>query len=167
MKIFIASDHAGFELKQFLIEKLSAPTGESGVPENQIVDCGAYKYVSDDDYPLYIDKAAAFVSAAEEAGATTAAVRGIVIGGSGQGEAIAANRFAHVRAAEYYGGEKEHSHEILKLSREHNDSNVLSLGARFLSKEEALEVVEIWLKTGFSNDPRHARRIAEIEDAMK
>lgn len=155
MKIFIAADHAGFELKSFLIEKLSKEGHE-------MIDCGAHQMVEGDDYPKYISKAAKDVSEAEAArilGATTEVVRGIVIGGSGQGEAIMANRYEYVRAALYYGGPSE----ILTLSRKHNDANILSLGARFLSDADALNAVHLWLKTEFIGEKRHARRIDEID----
>jgi ribose 5-phosphate isomerase B len=84
--------------------------------------------------------------------------KGIVIGGSGQGEAIAANKVKGVRAAVYYGG----SLDIVKLSRTHNDSNILSLGARFLTQEEAIEAIKVWLETPFNNEERHKRRIKKI-----
>lgn len=163
MKIFIGADHAGFELKKFLIEEL----GASG--EHEVIDCGAHKLVEGDDYPAYIGKVAQDVSevvgAAEVAvGVSSNDVRGIVIGGSGQGEAIVANRYFHIRAAVFYGGDKKTAHEIITLSREHNDANVLSLGARFISQKEALEAVELWLATPFSGEERHIRRIAEIEE---
>lgn len=158
MKIFIAADHAGFELKEFLIEKL-------GAEGHEMIDCGAHELIEGDDYPKYISKVARDVSETEIArmrGAlsTNADVRGIVIGGSGQGEAIVANRYEAVRAALYYGGPKE----IIILSRQHNDSNILSLGARFLSKEEALTASHLWLKTEFKGEERHARRIDEIDE---
>ncbi|MES3005333.1 MAG: RpiB/LacA/LacB family sugar-phosphate isomerase [Patescibacteria group bacterium] len=162
MKIFIAADHAGFELKKFLVEKLSED-------HHEMIDCGAHQLIEDDDYPKYISKAARDVSECEIArmrGAITNSpndedleVRGIVIGGSGQGEAIMANRYESVRAAVYYGGPEE----IVTLSREHNDANILSLGARFLSETEALKVVKLWLKTKFSGEERHIRRIGEVD----
>lgn len=159
MKIFIAADHAGFELKKYLVEHLH----QDG---HEMIDCGAHELKEGDDYPLYISKAAKDVSeiaTAQHAQAITAEVaevRGIVIGGSGQGEAIVANKFPFVRAALYYGGPKD----IITLSREHNDANILSLGARFLSSNEALDAVRLWIATPFSSDPRHARRIEEIEN---
>ncbi len=168
MNIFIASDHAGFKLKQFLIGSLS----EIG---HTVVDCGAYAEHPGDDYPPFIAKAARAVSEAEavkiqnEDAASYLAdhrreeneTRGIVIGGSGTGEAIVANKFPHVRAALCYGGEQ--ASEIIRLSREHNNSNVLSLGARFLAEDQSLELVIEWLNTQFSGDPRHVRRIHEID----
>lgn len=86
--------------------------------------------------------------------------KAIVLGGSGQGENMVADKFPNVRSAEYYGGNLE----IVKLSREHNNANVLSLGARFLSLKEAGEAVKLWLETPFSNEERHANRIKEIEN---
>lgn len=146
MKVFFASDHAGFELK----EKLLAFVRED--LQLEVEDCGAFTYDEDDDYPDFVAVAAQNVQRQESA-------RAIVLGGSGQGEAIAANRFLGVRAAVYYGGDLE----IVTLSREHNDANVLSLGARFLSEEEAKEAVRLWLETPFSQDVRHIRRIEKMD----
>ncbi len=158
MKLFIGSDHAGFELKAYLTEHLLKDGHE-------VIDCGAHELVEGDDYPLYISKVAKDVSeiysaiASGEVSEGKADARGIVIGGSGQGEAIVANKFPHIRAALYYGGPDE----IITLSREHNDANILSLGARFLSPHKAYESVKLWLETEFSEDARHERRINEIE----
>jgi ribose 5-phosphate isomerase B len=168
MNIFIGSDHAGFELKQLLIESL----GDIG---HTVIDCGAYAEHDGDDYPIFIAKVARAISEAEsiriaEDDASTLVAdpshfikqtRGIVIGGSGQGEAIVANKFKHVRAALCYGGNE--SSEIVKLSREHNNTNILSLGARFLSHDQALELTLLWLQTEFTGDERHVRRIHEID----
>jgi ribose 5-phosphate isomerase B len=162
MKIFIASDHAGFELKKAIIEDITF----SG---STVVDCGAYELDIDDDYPMIIQKAAQAVSEAEgvriDGGVdyTDGEVRGIVIGGSGQGEAIVANKFPHIRAVVYYGGVQE----IISLSREHNDANILSLGARFISESEAIMAVRLWLGTQFSQEERHVRRIEQIEEIEK
>lgn len=145
MKIYIGSDHAGFELK----EKLLAMLVEDGY---EIIDKGAFKYDENDDYPDFIEAVAKEVSANPEG------TRGIILGGSGEGEAMDANRFPNVRAAEYYGGPLE----IVKLSREHNDANILSLGARFVSETEAKDAVRLWLVTPFSGDERHVRRINKI-----
>jgi ribose 5-phosphate isomerase B len=89
---------------------------------------------------------------------TYAGAFGIIIGGSGQGEAMCANRVVGIRAAVFYGG----ASEIVRLAREHNDANILSLGARFVSIEEAKESVHIFLTTPFSDAPRHARRLAKF-----
>lgn len=146
MRIFIGSDHAGFELKGKLMAYL---LGEG----HDVQDKGAFKYEGEDDYPDFISAVAKEVSLRPEE------VRGIILGGSGQGEAIDANRFPHVRAAEYYGGPIE----IVKLSREHNDANILSLGARFMTEQEAKDAVKLWLATPFSGDERHVRRINKID----
>ncbi len=147
MKIYFASDHAGFELKSMLL-----PFVES--LGHTVVDFGASDMDREDDYPLFVEKAAIEVYKSPDDS------RAIIIGGSGQGEAIVANRFPNVRATVYYGGNEE----IIKLSREHNDANVLSLGARFLTPDEAKKSVELWLKTPFSHASRHARRLKEIDE---
>jgi ribose 5-phosphate isomerase B len=144
--IYVATDHAGFELKNALAQFVTTELGYT------VIDCGAYEYVSDDDYPELIASAIKKLQA-DPAG------RAIILGGSGQGEAMVANRFKGVRATVYYGG----ATEILTLSREHNDANVLSLGARFLSTEEAKEAVRMWLQGTFSGDERHSRRIKKID----
>lgn len=159
MKVFIAGDHAGFELKQKLVPFLRGLGYE-------VEDKGAFAYDKDDDYPDFVVPVAEAVSAtawnyAEQTqnDAEREQVRGIILGGSGQGEAIVANRFPNVRAAEYYGGNLD----IVRLSREHNDANILSLGARFLNEEEVEEAVKLWLETPFSDDPRHIRRLQKID----
>jgi ribose 5-phosphate isomerase B len=149
MKVIFATDHAGFELKNALIEHVES-LGHT------VEDMGAHEAVSDDDYPDYIRPAARAVA---EAGARGEEVRGIILGGSGQGEAIVANRVPGVRAVVYYGEPSD----ILHLSREHNDANILSLGARFLATEEAKHAVATWLATSFSHDERHVRRIRKID----
>ena len=145
MKIYIGSDHAGFEMKRDLISYLT---------ENQyeVYDCGPEAYNHDDDYPDYVSIVAEHVSKDMDA-------KGIVIGYSGQGEAIVANRFPNVRCAVFYGGPKH----ILTLSREHNDANVISFGANFLTIQEAKKALEIWLNLKFSGEERHVRRIKKIE----
>lgn len=181
MKISIAADHAGFDLKNFLVEELR----DKGF---EVHDHGAHELIPEDDYPQYISKVAQDISSYEEARINgdypTHSVHGepydtegrdivgIIVGGSGQGEAMVANKFPHVRAAVLYGGihvgGSSHLIEtITKLSREHNDANVLSLGARFLDKEESLAMVLLWLETSFSGDQRHERRLREIEDIEK
>jgi ribose 5-phosphate isomerase B len=147
MKIYIGTDHAGYELKQKLVPFIQSLGHE-------MVDFGADEYNESDDYPDFIAPVAKAVS--EDASA-----RGIILGGSGQGEAMAANRFPNVRAAVYYGG----TLDIVRLSREHNDANILSLGARFLSEDEAKAAVELWLNTPFSGEERHVRRIEKIDAA--
>lgn len=147
--IYLASDHAGFELKKSLCAFLK----QEGI---EFKDMGPDSYVETDDYPDFIIPAAQKVAA-------NPADKGIVIGGSGQGEAIAANKVKGVRAALYYGGSKD----IITLSRVHNNANVLSLGARFVSEKEAMEVVKLWLKTDFSSEERHSRRIEKINKFEK
>ncbi len=144
MKIILASDHAGFDLKNHVKDYLT----KEGY---QVEDFGAYEYNSNDDYPDFILPAARVVASSKN-------TFGIIFGGSGQGEAMAANRIKGTRAVVYYDGPKR----IIKLSRQHNDANILSLGARFLSKERAIEVIELWLKTPFEGD-RHLQRIKKLD----
>lgn len=146
MKIHIGTDHAGFHLKELLKSWLM----EQG---HEVVDHGAKEANTDDDYPDFIAPVAEEVS-------NDLKSRGVILGGSGQGEAIVANRFPKVRAALYYGGPEQ----IITLAREHNDANVLSLGARLLSFEDAKRAVSLFLITPFSAQTRHARRIAKIEE---
>ena len=150
MKVYFASDHAGFDLKNELVAFVRDEL------HLEVQDCGAFENDPQDDYPELISAGANPVSADAAAGIESVA---IVLGGSGTGEAIVANKFASVRAAVYYGGPDD----IVRLSREHNDANVLSLGARFLSSDEAKHAVSLWLSTPFSGDERHVRRIAQIQ----
>ena len=143
-KIILASDHAGFDLKECLKKDLL----ELGY---QVEDEGAHEYDEQDDYPDFIVPAAKKVAKDQN-------FRGIIFGGSGQGEAIAANKVKGIRAAVYYGS----NIDIVKLSRTHNNANILSLGARFVTKEHAREAVKLWLNTDFSEDTRHERRIKKI-----
>ena len=142
MTIYLASDHAGFELKED-IKKFLADSGY------EVKDFGAYALDPEDDYPDLIRKAAEAVANDPEGS------RAIVFGGSGEGEAMVANRVKGVRAAVIYKFDKE----IIKLSREHNNANVLSIGARFVSERQAKKAIKLWLKTPFSGDVRHKRRI--------
>ena len=144
MKIYLASDHAGFELKQFLINHLK----KQG---HAIVDCGAKNLDPLDDYPDFI------IPAAQKIVNDTNSL-GIIMGGSGQGEAIAANRIKGIRAVVYYDGPID----IIKLSRSHNNANVLSFGARFISDERAAEVVDVWLNEPFEGG-RHEERINKLD----
>lgn len=152
--INIASDHAGFEHKEAIKEWLKSEGYE-------VVDHGAYEYEEDDDYPDFIAPAANAVAIEPNE-------RAVVIGGSGQGEAIVANRFPGVRAVVFNGqyapaDGREVPEEII-IARQHNDANILSLGARFLSVREAIEAVEIFLDTEFSGEDNHIRRIEKIDD---
>ncbi len=142
MRVHLGTDHAGYELKTHLVGWLRSHGHEP-------VDHGAADYDSEDDYPPYVIRAAGAVAA-------DPASRGVVIGGSGNGEAIAAKKVRGVRAALAW------SAETAKLARQHNDANVISLGARMHTLDDATRLVEIFLGTPFSDDPRHARRIAMI-----
>ncbi|QSH39712.1 RpiB/LacA/LacB family sugar-phosphate isomerase [Candidatus Kaiserbacteria bacterium] len=148
MKVFFATDHAGFELKEQLLVFVS----DLGY---EVEDLGAHEYVGGDDYPEYIARAAERVSQHPDS-------KAIIFGGSGQGEAIVANRFKGVRAVVWYGG----GTGVLTASREHNDANVLSIGARFVDITHAQEAVKIWLETEFTHDERHVRRIEKIEKVL-
>lgn len=149
MKIYVATDHAGFELKES-IKKYLEETG------HEVYDCGALTLEAGDNYPEYMVRAAENV----QKDAMHAPSMAVIFGGSGQGEAIVANRFRHVRAIVYAGGNLE----LIKLGREHNDANVLSIGARFVTENEARQAVNLFLATPFSHDERHAERIIQIED---
>lgn len=144
MRVHLGSDHAGLELKAALVRRLR----ELG---HDPVDHGPVEYDALDDYPPYVLAAAAAAVAEPDS-------RGVVIGGSGNGEAIAANKVAGVRCALAW------STETARLGREHNDANVLSVGARMHEEAVAVALVEVFLATGFSGEERHARRIAMLED---
>jgi len=153
MKIFIGTDHAGYVLKESLMASLKADGHE-------VIDKGAFTYDEHDDYPDFV------IPVAEEVSKNPNTVKGIIIGATGQGEAIAANKFTHVRAVVYYGEAKcvvDDEANIIVRSREHNNSNVLSLGARFLIEEEMMIAVELWLKTPYTGSERHLRRLAKID----
>ena len=145
MKIHLATDHAGLELKEKVKLYLSDLNYE-------VIDHGAYEYDALDDYPDFIFPCAKAVSNDPES-------KGIILGGSGQGEAMAANRVKGVRAAVFYNGPDE----IIKLSRQHNNANILSLGARFMSEEEMYKIIEVWLSTDFESG-RHQRRIEKLDE---
>lgn len=148
MRIYLGADHAGYELK----EKIKLWLKEKN---HEIFDEGAFTFDKDDDYPDFVKIVAKQVASDPDS-------VGIILGGSGQGEAIIANRFKGVRAVVYYG----HSLEVIRLSRGHNNSNILSLGARFLTDEEAKEAIMIWLTTKFSGDDRHIRRLVKIDQTL-
>lgn len=153
MKIYLATDHAGFELKEQVKRYLEENKEHLGIAG--VEDCGAHEHRDGDNYPEYMAEAAKKI----QADALHAPAFGIIFGGSGQGEAIVANRFKHVRAIVYAGGNLE----LVKLGREHNDANVLSIGARFVSFEQAREAIEMFLKTHFSHEERHAERVIAID----
>lgn len=144
--IYLGADHAGFflkeELKRYLLEQ-----------GKETEDLGAFALEPDDDYPDFVRPVAEAVANDPERS------RGIILGGSGQGEAIAANKVKGIRAVVYAGGPIE----LVKLSRQHNNANVLALGAGFLAKEQALEALSVWLETPFEGG-RHERRIRKIQE---
>lgn len=151
--VYLATDHAGFELK----ESIKAYLEEN--PSYEVYDCGALTLEPGDNYPEYMARAAEKIQFDSMHEPSVA----ILFGGSGVGEAIVANRYAHVRAVTYAGGPLD----VIKVSREHNDTNVLSIGARFVSESEAKQAVDLFLKTSFSHDERHADRIIQIEEVTK
>jgi len=144
VKISLGSDHAGFSLKQ----KIKAFLDKKKI---LFEDLGNYKYNKNDDYTDFVLPVARKVAKYKNA-------LGIIIGGSGQGEAIAANKIKGIRAVVYYGG----SLKIIKLSKKHNNANILSLGARFLTEKEAIKAMRKWLKTKFSEKEKHKRRLKKI-----
>jgi ribose 5-phosphate isomerase B len=155
--IYLGTDHRGFQLK----EKIKTWLQEWGY---DFQDLGAHEFDENDDYPDLVKPVAEKVSEDPNA-------MGIVLGGSGQGEAIVANRFKNVRAVVYYGG----SEEMVKVTRLHNNSNILSIGAAVgnsageadpISEEVAKKVIKAWLETDFLGEERHARRIAKIESNL-
>jgi ribose 5-phosphate isomerase B len=145
--IYLATDHRGFELKEKIKEWLSQWGYE-------YEDMGAFGYNKEDDYPDFISKASEKVSANPDND------KAIILGGTGEGEAISANKFQNVRAVVYYGGVDE----IIKLTKEHNNANVLSLGASFIDDISARSMIRLWLETSFSGEERHKRRIEKIKD---
>lgn len=139
MRVHLGSDHAGFDLKNFLSSALRADGHE-------VIDHGPSAYDAEDDYPVYC------IPAAEAAVADPGSL-GVVIGGSGNGEQIAANKVDGARAALAYDV------DTAKLGRQHNNANVIGIGARMHTETEALELVRVFLATPFSDEPRHQRRI--------
>jgi len=146
MRIHIATDHAGLELSQFLIEQLR----EQG---HEVFDHGPKEYDALDDYPAFCINAALAVVRDEQAAIEAL---GIVLGGSGNGEQIAANKVQGIRAALVW------NESTAKLARQHNNANVVAVGARQQSKEEVLNLIELFIAEPFSSDERHARRIGKI-----
>ncbi len=175
MLIFIGGDHAGYKLKETLIEYLENLSHE-------VIDKGPFEFDSNDDYPDFCREVAE--SVADEwmnvdlsnVESQQKLARGIVIGGGGQGEATVSNRVPDVRAAVFYGPreakeavdisgrQSTDQYEVIKLAREHNNANILSLAARFVSEDEAKHAVKIFLETAFSGDARHVRRIKKIDN---
>ena len=141
--IVLATDHAGFELKEH-VKKFLLKKGF------EIKDFGALEYDALDDYPDFIIPASKFVSENK--------LIGIIFGGSGQGEAIAANRIKGIRAVVFYNGPDD----IIELSRMHNNANILSIGARFVDNHRAEEIINLWLSTTFE-EGRHQKRISKLD----
>jgi len=141
--IVLATDHAGFELKEH-VKRFLTKKGYD------VKDFGALEYDGLDDYPDFILPAAKYISEHK--------LIGIIFGGSGQGEAMAANRIKGIRAAVFYNGPDE----IVELSRLHNNANILSIGARFVSNQEVEKVIELWLSTDFE-EGRHKKRINKLD----
>lgn len=146
MRIHIATDHAGLELSHFLIRELT----KQG---HDVFDHGPTAYDPLDDYPSFCINAALAVVADANAGVQAL---GIVLGGSGNGEQIAANKVKGIRAALAW------NESTAKLAREHNDANVIAVGARQHSQEEVLHLIELFIAEPFSQDERHVRRIGKI-----
>jgi ribose 5-phosphate isomerase B len=144
VRVYLGSDHAGFELKNHLVRALA----EAG---HEAVDVGPARYDADDDYPPFCIETARRVVADDGS-------RGVVVGGSGNGEQIAANKVAGIRAALAW------STETAVLAREHNDAQVVGVGARMHTAEQATEIVQAFLATPFSGGARHARRVAMLTD---
>lgn len=163
MKIALTTDHTGIEAVKKLKEFLNSLGHEC-------VEFGPQTFDAYDDYPDFMFPAARSVAAGE-------CEAGIILGGSGQGEAMAANRVKGVRCAVFYGlavakeaidvegNQSDDPYEILRLSRQHNHANVLSLSARFLSLDEMKQAIEIWLATPYSKEERHARRVQKLDNA--
>jgi ribose 5-phosphate isomerase B len=161
MKIYLATDHAGFALKEKIKLFLTSL-------HHEVVDLGAAQFDENDDYPDFIKPAAHAVAGEMNS-------LGIIFGGNGQGEAITANKVPGIRAAVFYGEmipvgvidssgtESKDPYEMVKLSRFHDDANILSIGARFVTEEQAEKAVKVFIDTLFSGEERHNRRIAKIE----
>jgi ribose 5-phosphate isomerase B len=150
MRVHIATDHAGMEVSAHLVQQLTAKGYE-------VIDHGPREYDAQDDYPGFCLRAATAVAEdwAEDADAPAPAL-GIVLGGSGNGEQIAANKVAGIRAALAW------NRETARLAREHNNANVVGIGGRQHSLEEAAGIVEEFLTAEWSGEPRHTRRIGKI-----
>ena len=142
MRIHIGGDHAAFDLHQALVSHLRGAG-------HDVVDHGPHAYDAEDDYPVFVLRAA-------EAVAAEADSLGVVLGGSGNGEQIAANKVTGIRAALAY------SADLARLAREHNDAQVVSIGARFTSVETALEIVNTFVSTKFADEERHSRRLGMV-----
>ena len=143
-KLIVGCDHAGFEMK----EEIKSWLFDIGY---EVEDVGARELAPDDDYPDYTIPMTEKILADKSS-------RGVFFGGSGQGEAMCANRHSGIRAGVYYGGDLE----IIRKMREHNNTNVLSIGARFININEAKEAIKLWINTKFPGDERHVRRLSKF-----
>ncbi|ORC22148.1 ribose-5-phosphate isomerase [Rothia nasimurium] len=148
MRVHIATDHAGLELSHYLIEQLSAEGYE-------MVDHGPAEYNALDDYPSFCINAALAVRADREAGLDSL---GIVLGGSGNGEQMAANKVEGIRAALAW------NHSTAALAREHNNAQIVAVGGRQHSAEEALSIIKVFLTAAWTQEERHTRRIGQIAE---
>lgn len=155
--IYLGTDHAGFAYKELIKKHLE----EQGYT---VMDHGAYTEDPTDDYPIYIHAAAMDVSKMAEKVSDDMTSFAVILGGSGQGEAITAGRLPYVRTTVCYGG--EHALDIVKRGREHNNANVLALGARFIEEKDVLKYVDTFLTTPFTKEERHVRRLIELESMM-
>lgn len=156
MKIFIGTDHAGYVLKEKLIKFLHGNGHE-------VVDKGAFEYDENDDYPDFV------IPVAREVAKDPENLRGIVLGATGEAEAVVANKFPHIRAVAYYGKLKsvvDENADVLARSRDHNNSNVLCLGASYLTEDTMMSAVGVWLNTPYGKAERSIRRLGKI-DAIK
>ena len=151
MKIHIGTDHAGLDFKNTITQHLT----QQG---HQVTDHGAYEFNPEDDYPAFCMATAEAVMADEADGNQSL---GIVFGGSGNGEQIAANKVTGIRAALVW------NEDTAKLARQHNNANVISIGARQHTQEEALHLIDLFINEPFSGDERHVRRISQIKEYEK
>jgi len=156
MKIYVGTDHAGYGLKEKLVSSLKLQGYE-------VIDKGAFEFNETDDYPDFV------VPVAREISKDPNKSKGIILGSTGEGEAMAANKFPHVRAIVYYGNAEcivDNESDIILRSRQHNDANILSLGGRYFTEDTMMAAVNLWLSTSFSEEERHVRRLKKI-DAIK
>lgn len=153
-KIYLASDHAGFEMKEELKKYLYTI-----FKKEKIIDCGAYKYNPEDDYTDFVHEAAHKLQNDVEKNYSSTA---FVFGGSGEGEAMVMNRYNGVRCTTYYGQNKNYIKSIIELGRQHNDANSISFGARFLNINEIKEAVNVFINTEFEGG-RHKKRVENID----
>lgn len=160
IKIYLSGDHAGFKLKENIKKDLERKGFE-------VFDFGPKKYDKNDDYPDFVIPMAKSISKELNSNKNknqyqNMNIRGFIFAGSGEGEAIAVNKIGGIRAAVYHGKNLK----IVKITREHNDSNILCIGARFVKKNEAKKAIDLFLKTNFEGK-RHQRRLKKVETMIK